>query len=296
MASIDAKMVKELRERSGAGMMECKKALESADGDIEKALDALRARGQAKAAKSAGRIAAEGIVVARVDAEQRLGCIVEINCETDFVARSEHFVDFAQTVVARALQARVKDIQALLELPMDEGGKSIEASRQDLIAKIGENVQVRRVQLVQADGVVGSYLHGNRIGVLVALTQREPDLARDLAMHVAASNPKAIDANRVPAELINRERDIFMVQSKESGKPDNIIEKMVSGRIAKFLKEICLVDQPFIKDNDKTVDDLLKASKAQVTDFVRYEVGEGIEKQTQDFAEEVRSQLGNTKK
>lgn len=296
MTTITANMVKELRERSGAGMMECKKALEEANGDIEEALDKLRTRGQAKAAKSAGRIAAEGLVVARVDAEQRLGCIVEINCETDFVSRSEHFIEFAQAVVTRTLQARVKDMNALLELPLVAGGKSIEASRQDLIAKIGENIQVRRVKLVQADGIVGSYLHGNRIGVLVALTKREPDLARDLAMHIAASNPQAIDASKVPAELITRERDIFTAQSKESGKPDNIIEKMVSGRIAKFLKEICLVDQAFVKDNDQIVGDLLKASGAQVTDFVRFEVGEGIEKQVQDFAEEVRSQVGNAKK
>jgi elongation factor Ts len=291
MATITASMVKELRERSGAGMMECKKALEAANGDIEAAIDALRASGQAKAAKRASKIAAEGAIVMRLDDQQRKACILEVNCETDFVARSEHFLEFAQAVGAAALQSQAKTVEELLQLPLGSGSKTVEQVRQELIAKIGENVQIRRLKQVQSEGFIGSYLHGSRIGVLVALTRREPELARDLAMHIAATNPQAIDANHVSADLINREKEIFVAQSKESGKPDNIIEKMVSGRIAKFLKEICLVDQPFVKDPEKTVDALLKAHQTQVTDYVRFEVGEGIEKQTQDFAEEVKAQL-----
>ncbi len=292
MMTITAALVKELRERTGAGMMECKKALEASGGDIEAAIDGLRASGQAKASKRAGKIAAEGTIVIRLDDQQQRACMIEVNCETDFVARGEHFLDFARTVAACALQAGVDDMDVLLQLPMAGTNKSIDATRQELIAKLGENVQVRRIKFIHTEGLIGSYLHGNRIGVLVAITRREPELARDLAMHIAAANPQAIDSDHVPADLISREREIFVAQSKESGKPDNIIEKMVSGRIAKFLKEICLVDQAFIKDTEKTVGALLKAHNAQVTDFVRFEVGEGIEKQTQDFAEEVRSQLG----
>lgn len=291
MTTITANMVKELRERSGAGMMDCKKALNETNGDIEAALDALRAGGQAKAAKRAGKIAAEGAIVIRLDDQQQNACIIEVNCETDFVARSEQFLEFAQKVAARGLQGGVKTVEELLQLPMADGTQTIEQVRQELIAKIGENVQVRRLKQMHSDGFIGSYLHGSRIGVLVALTRREPELGRDLAMHVAASNPQALDSEHVPADLIAREREIFVTQSKESGKPDNIIEKMVNGRIAKFLKEICLVDQPFVKDPEKTVGSLLKERQAQVTDFVRYEVGEGIEKQTQDFAEEVKAQL-----
>jgi len=178
-----------------------------------------------------------------------------------------------------------------LQLPFGAGDKTIEQVRQELIAKLGENIQLRRMKLMHSDGLIGSYVHGSRIGVLIAITTREPELARDLAMHIAASNPVAIDASQVPADIIQREREIFIVQSRESGKPENIIEKMVSGRIAKFLKEICLLDQPFVKDPEKTVAELLKAHQAQVLDFVRFEVGEGIEKQTQDFAEEVKAQL-----
>jgi elongation factor Ts len=291
MTTITANMVKELRERSGAGMMDCKKALNETNGDIEAALDLLRAGGQAKAAKRAGKIAAEGAIVIRLDDQQQNACIIEVNCETDFVARSEQFLEFAQKVAARGLQGGVKTVEELLQLSMADGTQTIEQVRQELIAKIGENVQVRRLKQMHSEGFIGSYLHGNRIGVLVALTRREPELARDLAMHIAATNPQALDSEHVSADLIAREREIFMTQSKESGKPDNIIEKMVSGRIAKFLKEICLVDQPFVKDPEKTVGSLLKERQAQVTDFVRYEVGEGIEKQTQDFAEEVKAQL-----
>lgn len=289
--NITAGMVKELRERTGAGMMECKKALEAANGNIEAAIDALKASGQAKAAKRAGKIAAEGSIVIRLDDQQHNACIVEVNCETDFVARSENFLEFAQNVAARALQAKVDNLENLMTLALGADQKTIEQARQELIAKIGENVQIRRIKLVTSEGYIGSYLHGNRIGVLVAISRHEPELARDLAMHIAASNPQAVDASGVPEELVNREREIFITQSKESGKPDNIIEKMVSGRIGKFLKEICLVDQSFIKDPEKTVADLLKSHQTKVSEFVRFEVGEGIEKQTQNFAEEVQAQL-----
>lgn len=291
MSNITAAMVKELRERTGAGMMECKKALEETKGDMEAAFDALRARGQAKAAKRAGKIAAEGAIVIRLDEQQRHACIIEVNCETDFVARSENFLEFAQNVAARALQSKVDNLEDLKNLTLGGDQKTIEEARQELIGKIGENVQLRRIKLVSSDACVGSYLHGNRIGVLVAISRHEPELARDLAMHIAASNPQAVDASGVSEELIKRERDIFITQSKESGKPDNIIEKMVSGRISKFLKEICLVDQPFVKDAEKTVGDLLKSHQAKVSEFVRFEVGEGIEKQTQNFVEEVQAQL-----
>ncbi len=290
---ITASMVKELRERSGAGMMECKKALEETQGDIEAAIDALRTRGQIKAAKRAGKVAAEGTIVIRVDEKQQKACILECNCETDFVARSEHFLEFAQAVAGACLQAGKEQLDEVAKLPVL--GKTVEEARHDLVAKIGENVQLRRVKLVRSSGVVGSYLHGGRIGVLVAITQPNIELARDIAMHIAATNPQAIDEKNVSQDLINREREIFIAQSKESGKPDHIIEKMVSGRIAKFLKEICIVDQPFVKDPEKTVGELLKAHQAQVTEFVRFEVGEGIEKQTQDFAEEVRSQIEKSK-
>lgn len=291
--AITASMVKELRERSGAGMMECKKALEATQGDIEAAIDALRASGQIKAAKRAGKVAAEGAIIIRINPKQQQGCILECNCETDFVARSENFLEFAQTVATACLQAGADQLEQVAKLPVL--GKTVEEVRHDLVAKIGENVQLRRMKLIQSEGVVGSYLHGSRIGVLVAINKPNADLARDIAMHIAATNPQAIDEKNVSQELINREREIFITQSKESGKPDHIIEKMVSGRIAKFLKEICLVDQPFVKDPEKTVGELLKSHQAQVTEFVRFEVGEGIEKQTQDFAEEVRSQVEKSK-
>lgn len=291
MTTITAGMVKELRERTGAGMMECKKALQASSGDIEAAIDVLQISGQAKAAKRAGKIACAGIIVIHVDGQRRNACMVEINCETDFVARGEQFLAFTETVAAHGLKAHVKSVGELLQCPSGVGTKTIEQLREDLAAKLGENVQVRRVKSMHSDGLIGSYLHGSRIGVLLAITRSESELARDLAMHIAASSPQAIDADRVPAELVQREREIFTAQSKESGKPDNIIEKMISGRIVKFLKEVSLVDQPFVKDPDKTVGALLKAHQAQITDFARFEVGEGLQKETQDFVAEVKAQL-----
>ncbi|MBS0350652.1 MAG: elongation factor Ts [Proteobacteria bacterium] len=290
--AISAALVKELRERTRAGMMECKKALEATQGDIEAAVGILRASGQAKASKRASKVVSEGTIVVRLDDRQQNACMIEVNCETDFVGRSEQFLDFARNVAACALQSKVVSVDELLQLTMPGNGQSIDQARQELIAKVGENVQIRRMKLMHSDGLIGSYIHGSRIGVLVAINRQEAELARDIAMHVAATNPLAIDEAQVPQDVISREREIYLAQSKESGKPENIIEKMVSGRVAKFMKEVCLVDQPFIKDTEKTVGALLKAHQAQVIDFARFEVGEGIEKQTQDFAEEVRSQLG----
>ena len=277
-------MVKELRERTGAGMMECKKALDAVQGDLEAAVDALRASGQAKAAKRAGRAASEGVLIIKLDKSEKEGSLVEVNCETDFVARSEQFKEFADAVAVAALKAKENSIESLLEKQID-GQKTIEEARQELISKVGENIQVRRVAFLQSNGIIGQYLHGSRIGVLLNLDRHEPALAKDIAMHIAASNPLAINADHVPAEFIQREREIFIAQSNESGKPSHIIEKMVNGRIAKFLKEICLIDQPFIKDPEKTIADLLKAKQVNILAYVRFEVGEGVEKQTQDIAE-----------
>jgi len=294
--SITASMVKELRERTGAGMMECKKALQETNGDMEEAITSMRKRGQAKAAKRAGKIAAEGVVVIESNDNNKQASMIEVNCETDFVARDTNFKAFTSTLVKRCIETNAEDAQALLQAAAVDGeDQTLEQVRQELIVKIGENVQLRRVASLASDGVVGAYNHGDRIGVIVSLDQASPELAKDVAMHIAATNPQAVDANSVPTELIEKEREIFSAQAKESGKPDNIIEKMVTGRIAKFLKEICLLDQPFVKNPDQTVGDLLKAEKASVIGFVRFEVGEGIEKETQDFAEEVKAQVQGSK-
>jgi len=290
--TITASMVKELRERTGAGMMECKKALVAADGNMEAAITAMRKSGQAKAAKRAGRIAAEGVILVAHSDDNKMACMIEVNCETDFVARDDNFRAFTQQVVQRGLATHSASAEALLSVPIQDGSsKTIEEQRAELVAKIGENVQLRRVACIQSGGIVGTYSHSNRIGVIVALDKDLPDLAKDIAMHIAAMNPQAIDSDSVSEELIEKERDIFSSQAKESGKPDNIIAKMVEGRIAKFLKEICLVDQAFVKDPDQTIAQLLKADNAKVTEFIRYEVGEGIEKEVVDFAGEVQAQL-----
>jgi elongation factor Ts len=294
--SITASMVKELRERTGAGMMECKKALQETKGDMEEAITSMRKRGQAKAAKRAGKIAAEGVVVIQSSGDNKQASMIEVNCETDFVARDTNFKVFTSTLAKRCIETNAEDAQALLQTATVDGkDQTLEQMRQELIVKIGENVQLRRVASLASDGIVGVYNHGDRIGVIVSLDQASPELAKDVAMHIAATNPQAVDANSVPTELIEKEREIFSAQAKESGKPDNIIEKMVTGRIAKFLKEVCLIDQPFVKNPDQTVGDLLKAGKASVIEFVRFEVGEGIEKKTQDFAEEVKAQVQGSK-
>ncbi|HKL50902.1 MAG TPA: translation elongation factor Ts [Wenzhouxiangellaceae bacterium] len=286
--SITASQVKELRERSGAGMMECKKALVETGGDIEAAIEHLRKSGLAKADKKAGRVAAEGAIVEAADASGAV--LVEINCETDFVAKDDNFRAFADRVADLALAAGNDDVAALGEAEF-ESGDSVESRRQQLVAKLGENIQIRRVQRVDADGgVIGGYIHGGRIGVLVSLEGGDEDLARDIAMHVAALNPPFVDADSVPADVLEKEKEILRAQAEDSGKPPEIIEKMIVGRLNKHLAEITLVGQPFVKDSDQTVGALLKSKGAKVRNFVRLEVGEGIEKEASDFAAEVMQQ------
>jgi len=284
--SITATQVKELRERSGAGMMECKKALVETGGDIEAAIEHLRKSGLAKADKKAGRVAAEGAIVTA--GNQAGSVLVEINCETDFVAKDENFRAFAERVAGLALEA--ENVAALSEAEF-EGGETVEQRRQQLVAKLGENIQLRRIARVNANGgVVGSYLHGSRIGVLVGLAGGDEELARDIAMHIAALNPQYVDADGIPADVLEREKDILRAQAEGSGKPPEIIEKMIGGRLKKHLAEITLVGQPFVKDSDQTVGKLLSSRSAGVSSFVRMEVGEGIEKDEADFAAEVMQQ------
>ena len=286
--AITASMVKELRERTGAGMMECKKALVEADGDLDAAAEALRKAGAAKADKKAGRVAADGRVVIKQDGAK--AAIVEVNSETDFVAKDENFVAFAEAVADTVLASGETDVAALAEQALSDG-RSIEAARTELVQKVGENISVRRAQAVTADGPLAFYTHGARIGAIVALQGGDEALARDIAMHVAAINPVCIDESGVPAETLETEKRIFTEQAEASGKPPEIIEKMVTGRVAKFLKEITLVGQPFVKDPDVTVGKLLKGAGASVVSFVRFEVGEGIEKKADNFVEEVMAQV-----
>jgi len=281
-------MVKELRERTGAGMMECKKALVETSGDLDAAAESLRKSGQAKADKKAGRVAADGKVVIARDGDKVI--ILEVNSETDFVAKDENFVAFTDAVAAAALSSGTTDVEALAAQPLGDG-RSVEEARTELVSKVGENISVRRISIVGHAGPIGFYTHGARIGAIVALEGGDDDLARDIAMHVAAINPACIDESGVPAETLERERRIFSEQAAESGKPAEIIEKMVTGRIAKFLKEITLVGQPFVKDSDQTVGELLEGADASVSSFVRFEVGEGIEKKEDNFAEEVMAQV-----
>lgn len=278
--TITATQVKELRQITGCGMMDCKKALTEANGDMEKAGDILRTKGIAKAAKKAGRVAAEGVIALRITADNKQAIILEVNSETDFVARDENFLNFVNMVADKALVEKANDIEAL---------SAIEPVRQELIAKIGENINVRRVAFIQSSGIVGLYLHGTRIGVLVALNNEDADLAKDIAMHIAAAKPLVVSPEQLAPAILAKEREIYRAQALESGKPDNIIEKMVEGRIKKYVNEISLQGQPFVKNPDVTVGQLLKEKNAQVEKFVRFELGEGIEKKTENFAEEVKS-------
>ena len=289
---ITASMVKELRERTGAGMMDCKKALKEADGDIEVAIEEMRKSGAANAAKKAGRIAAEGIITIKQDGNNVT--IAEINCETDFVAKDENFLQFAGGVIDAISSEAPADVDALMTLTIGE--QSLEEANQQLIAKIGEKITVRRFEKLSSAGQFGSYLHGERIGVVVELDGGDEALAKDLAMHIAASKPICISENEVSQDILDKEKEIFAAQAEESGKPAEIIEKMVSGRIKKFLKEITLLGQPFVKDPDVSVGKLLKAAGATVSAFVRFEVGEGIEKKQENFADEVMKQIEDAKK
>ncbi|MGR8947165.1 MAG: translation elongation factor Ts [Gammaproteobacteria bacterium] len=284
---VTAALVKELRERSGAGMMECKKALVETSGDIESALEHLRKTGAAKAAKKAGRVASEGAIV--VKHQGSLAAILEVNSETDFVANDENFETFADGVVAAILENQPDSIEAVGALSM--GGSTIEEARTQLVTKIGENISIRRFELIEnSGGNFASYLHGKRIGVLAEIQGGDESLARDIAMHIAASNPTCVSEKDVPAELLEKEREVQIAQAEQSGKPPEIIEKMVGGRIKKFVNEITLEGQPFVKDPDKSVGKLLKEHNASVVRFIRFEVGEGIEKKVENFAEEVMAQ------
>ncbi len=287
--SITAALVKELRERTGAGMMECKKALQETDGDIEAAAELMRKSGAAKADKKAGRVAADGAIKVGVSDDGKLAAILEVNSETDFVAKDENFQAFADAAVALLLAERPDSVEALLALPMADG-QSIEAARQALIGKVGENIQLRRFEIIAVEGRIASYLHGSRIGVLVD-SDAEAELARDIAMHIAASNPQFIDRDSIPGDFVDKEKSILVAQAESSGKPPEIVEKMIQGRLNKFLGEITLLGQPFVKDPDQTVAKLLDAAGASVKRYVRYEVGEGIDKKVEDFAAEVASQL-----
>ncbi|WP_440862840.1 translation elongation factor Ts [Symbiopectobacterium purcellii] len=278
MAEITAALVKELRERTGAGMMECKKSLVEANGDIELAIDNMRKSGQAKAAKKAGRVAAEGVILTKIAADGKYGVIVELNCETDFVAKDAGFKAFGAEVATAALNERITDVDVLKA--------KFEEQRTTLVAKIGENINIRRIAIQEGD-VLGAYLHGARIGVLVAATGADEELVKHVAMHIAASKPEYVKAEDVPAYVVAREHHIQLDIAMQSGKPREIAEKMVEGRMRKFTGEISLTGQHFVMDQNKTVGDLLKEHKADVISFIRFEVGEGIEKAEVDFAAEV---------
>ncbi len=288
MANITASMVKELRERTGLGMMDCKKALAEADGDMEKAIEDLRKASGLKAAKKASRVAAEGVVMTKIADDGNYGVLIEVNSETDFVARDENFLNFAEQVLDVAFNNKSADVASLLE-----GG--LEDTRQALVQKIGENINLRRVERVEFEdanaGIVESYIHNNKIGVLVAITGGEESLARDIAMHIAAVNPMVMRAEDVPEEVLAKESEIYSAQAKESGKSEEIVKKMIEGRLRKFIAEVSLTEQPFVKDPDTKVGGLLKEAGADIVQFVRFEVGEGIEKEEEDFAAEVAAQL-----
>jgi elongation factor Ts len=287
MANITASMVKELRERTGLGMMDCKKALAEADGDMEKAIEDLRKASGLKAAKKASRVAAEGVVLTKIDDEGTYGVILEVNSETDFVARDDNFLAFADQALDAAFTNREADVAAILD-------SGVEEARQALVQKIGENINVRRVGRIGLEGdggIVESYIHNNKIGVLIALQGGDEALARDVAMHIAAVNPMVVRAEDVSEDVLAKESEIYSAQARESGKPEEIIEKMIQGRLRKFIAEVTLLEQPFVKDPDTTIGALLKQSDADVVSFLRFEVGEGIEKEEDDFAAEVAAQL-----
>lgn len=287
--AVTAAMVKDLRERTGAGMMECKKALVETGGDIEAAIEHLRKSGLAQADKKAGRTAADGKIALAVSEDNRRAVLVEVNSETDFVAKDANFLAFAEAVAKNALDLGGSDVDALMNTQMD--GMTIEEARQALVAKIGENIQVRRMVTCSTDGVLGAYVHGGKIGVLVDVNGADESLARDLAMHVAAMSPEFVSADDVPEDVMAKEKDILIAQAADSGKPQEIIEKMVTGRLRKHLSGITLLGQPFVKDSDLTVEKLLSQAGASVSGFERLAVGEGIEVEESNFADEVMQQV-----
>ncbi len=292
--AISAALVKELRERTGAGMMECKKALIESNGEIEAAIEAMRKSGQAKAAKRSGRTAAEGVVVIRIADDGKRGVMVEVNCETDFVAKDPGFQAFAEAVAESALVGSARDAAELATQPLgdDAASTSVDAAREALIAKIGENIRVRRLlSFDEVEGMLCSYRHGVRIGVIAELIGGDETLGRDIAMHIAASNPLWVNADQVPAATLEKEREIFKAQALDSGKPEAIVGKIVEGRVRKYFEEVTLLGQSFVKDPDQSVEQLLARAGAQVRRFARVEVGEGIEKKSENFAEEVMAQV-----
>ncbi len=288
---ITASLVKELRERTGSGMMECKKALVECDGDIEAAAEFLRKSGAARADKKAGRVAADGAIKTILTGDSKTGVILEINSETDFVAKDENFQSFADAVLQTLLEQKPKSVADLYDLSL-ESGQSVKEALYALIGKVGEKIDIRRFEIIESEQAVASYLHGTRIGVLVD-SSAESDMARNMAMHIAAVSPQFVDEASVPTEFVEKEKDILIAQAEDSGKPPEIIEKIIQGRLKKFLAEVTLLEQPYVKDEDQTVGEMLSNAGASISGFVRYEVGEGIEKKVEDFATEVASQLNS---
>ncbi len=294
---ITASMVKELRERTGSGMMECKKALQEAEGNIDTAIENMRKAGLAKADKKSSRVAAEGRVAVEMSADGKSAVVLEMNCETDFVSGGDEFMSFVTAAAKTALANRPADVAALSAMQLDGSDETVESVRQAMVAKIGENIQLRRFVIVDTEkGAFGSYSHGTRMAVLVEMQSGKDDLInadliKDVAMHIAASNPLCVSEADVPTEVLEKEKEILRAQALESGKPADIVEKMLTGRIRKYLSEITLLGQPFVKDPDKTIATLLADAGAEVTRFVRYEVGEGIEKKQENFADEVMAQV-----
>lgn len=292
---ITAAMVQALRARTGAGMMDCKKALESASGDLDAASDAMRKSGQIQAEKKSGRIAAEGLIVIKSQSALGPAVILEVNCETDFVARDENFKQFAEKTAQCALDHQIASIESLLSVTLADG-ETIEKTREALVAKLGENIQLRRLQVVAAEAntLLGFYVHTGRIGAIVQIKGGDEQLAKDLALHIIANNPTVISADEIAQQILAKEREIIMAQSQGSGKPQAVIDKMVEGRLSKFRDEMSLLGQAFIKDPDIRVGQLLKNAEAEIIGFVRFAVGEGIEKPTEDFAEAVMAQVKNS--
>ena len=291
MSNITAQMVKELRDRTGAGMMECKKALLDSSGNMDKAVEEMRKAGQAKADKKSSRIAAEGVVTLSISDDNSIANIVEINCETDFVAKDENFLKFVKTISEVSLKNYKGSVDDFNN-SKHPSGKTIEEIRLELVSKVGENVKIRRVQNIKNDGnYMGHYMHGTKIGVAVVLQKENKELAKDVCMHIAAMKPRALNANDIPQEDLEKEREIFVAQAKESGKPDDIIQKMVDGKLKKYISEVTLVDQTFVKDNEITISKLLEKHDNSVLSFYRLEVGEGVEKKDENFADEVMAQI-----
>jgi elongation factor Ts len=291
MSNITAQMVKELRDRTGAGMMECKKALLEASGDMEKAVEEMRKAGQAKADKKSSRIAAEGVLTLSVSEDNKIANMIEINCETDFVAKDANFLEFVKTISEVSLQNYNGSLDDFNNSKCISG-KTIEETRLELVSKVGENVKIRRIQSIANDGnYMGHYMHGAKIGVVVILEKENEDLAKDICMHIAAMKPLALNSSEIPQEDLDKEREIFSAQAKESGKPDDIIQKMVDGKMKKYISEVTLVDQTFVKDSEITINKLLETHNNSVLLFYRLEVGEGIEKKDENFADEVMAQI-----